>query len=37
MNDQLVGQADTLKRIHEHVLDSTNHIEQQNTDLKKMI
>jgi hypothetical protein len=37
MNDQLVGQTDTIYRIHEHMKDATVHVEEQNSDLIKMI
>lgn len=37
MNHQLVGQADTLSHIQEHMIKSTMKIEQQNSDISKII
>jgi Mg2+ and Co2+ transporter CorA len=36
INDQLVGQADTINHIHECMEESTHHIQQQNIDMKKI-
>lgn len=36
MNDQLVEQADRLNSIKEQMLDSTDYIQKQNIDLKKI-
>jgi hypothetical protein len=36
MNDQLVGQADILKHIHEHMKESTDNIQEQNIEIKKI-
>ncbi|CAF0801616.1 unnamed protein product [Adineta steineri] len=36
MNDKLVGQVNTFNQIHEHMMQSTNSIEQQNTEIAKI-
>jgi hypothetical protein len=37
MNDQLVGQADTLNHIQENMIQSTSRIVEQNADIEKIL
>jgi hypothetical protein len=37
MNDQLAGQTEMLSHINQHMNESTDHIQQQNIDIRKII